>query len=428
MTPTTPLLSDLERRLLTLLRQWSPEIVSFCQRLLQTPSVNGVHDERAVAEVIAEQAQRLGLHTQIVALDPRRPNVIVSTAAQGETGLLLLGHLDTVPPGDESRWTYPPYAGAIVGGRLYGRGAIDTKGGMAAALYALGALRALATLQGTTDTDMDAAGKGRTQARAQLICVPDEESGATGTLGVRFLHDQGLLGAAGAIYAYSGDKLLLGHRGLIRYRVQCTGEMIHTGMPEWQEGTAGANAVLGMAWLLAALDRRSTHLSYSTTPHFERFRTLITPGTLINGGVGAGMVPDRCEALVDVRLTPEHTLTSITALLEEVMRDLSHAHQRLTYRYDVLNHIPAAISDERAPLFSTAEGVIEALTGAKPPRQVAGPANEGYLLIERGIPCLCGLGPAGENAHAIDEYVEIDSLTQAASVFALTALRLSHVS
>jgi acetylornithine deacetylase/succinyl-diaminopimelate desuccinylase-like protein len=91
-----------------------------------------------------------------------------------------------------------------------------------------------------------------------------------------------------------------------------------------------------------------------------------------------------------------------------------------------MNHIPAALSDERAALFPIVEGVIAELTGQTPPRLVAGPANEGYLLIERGIPCLCGLGPVGENAHAVDEYAEVESLARAANIFALTASRMDR--
>lgn len=410
MMPPMPDAPAAESQLRAYLRHAEPQIIAFCQRLLQTPSVNGVHPEAAVAQVIADEARRLGLVVEVVAMQPDRPNVIVSTAPTGDTGLLLLGHLDTVAVGDESRWTYPPFSGTVADGKVYGRGAIDTKGGMAAAVYALAALRETA---GALNA-----------GRAQLICVPDEESGATGTLGVKFLHAQGWLQGMGAIYAYSGEKLLLGHRGLIRYRLRCKGEMIHTGMPEWQAGTAGANAVLGMARLLVALE--SLPFDASPAPYFEGFRTLITPGTLVSGGVGAGMVPDYCEALADVRLTPEYTLESVTALVERCITQITASMPRLSFSIVVMNHIPAALSDERAALFPIVEGVIAELTGQTPPRLVAGPANEGYLLIERGIPCLCGLGPVGENAHAVDEYAEVESLARAANIFALTASRMDR--
>src|SRR4051794_26746898 len=132
--------SPIEQQLAQTLSDFKPDLVAFCQRLIQTPSVNGVDDEIAVAEVISAEARRLGLSVQIIGEFPQRPNVIVSTHDEGDTGLLLIGHLDTVPPGDVQNWDHSPFSGTISEGRIYGRGAIDTKGGMAAAIYALAAL------------------------------------------------------------------------------------------------------------------------------------------------------------------------------------------------------------------------------------------------------------------------------------------------
>ncbi|MCA9903865.1 MAG: M20/M25/M40 family metallo-hydrolase, partial [Anaerolineae bacterium] len=148
-------------------------IAGFCSRLIQIPSVNGVDDEVNLAQAIADEARALGLAAELAGADVQRPNVIISAGMGATTGLLLLGHLDTVPAGDPTRWSWPPFGGVIGEGRVHGRGAIDTKGGMAAALYALAILQAVP----------DALPGGR----AQLICVPDEESGATGTLGIRWL-------------------------------------------------------------------------------------------------------------------------------------------------------------------------------------------------------------------------------------------------
>ncbi|MFQ3566610.1 MAG: M20/M25/M40 family metallo-hydrolase [Aggregatilineales bacterium] len=398
-----------EQRLLDHVAGQRDVIAGLCSRFIQTPSVNGIHAEAAIAEVIADAGRALGLFVERVSADPERPNVIVSTSADGPTGLLLLGHLDTVPAGDEAAWVYPPFAGTIADGRVHGRGAIDTKGGMAAALGALAALKA-------TEGALQ-------QGRATLVCVPDEETGATGTLGIKVLAEQGLLDGLGAIYAYSGDELLLGHRGLLRYRLTCTGEAIHTGSLDWQERRGGANAVTGMARLLIALERQVFPLS--AHHYFESYRTVITPGTVVQGGTSISIVPDRCEALVDIRLTPEHDLDFFTPRLEAAIADATRTQKGLSFAYEVLNFIPAALSEESAPFFSVLEEVIYAVKGMRPIRAVAGPANEGYLLIELGIPTVCGMGPAGDNAHAPNEYVEIEGLVEAASIYALAARRLS---
>jgi acetylornithine deacetylase/succinyl-diaminopimelate desuccinylase-like protein len=399
-----------ERALFEAVHAFAPALHVFTSRLIQTRSVNGLHPEHGLAEVIAAEAARLGLHAEIVGEQPSRPNVIVSTAPGGETGLLLLGHLDTVPPGDASDWTHPPFSGAVADGRIYGRGACDTKGGMAASLYALAAL---ARIPGALE-----------RGRAQFIGVPDEETGATGTLGIKYLDARGLLHGLGAIYAYSGHEITLGHRGLLRYKLVCTGQAIHTGAQAWQDGTGGANAVTGMARLLLALE--SLSFPHSTAPYFTPYRTVITPGTMISGGTSINIVPDRCEALVDIRLTPEATRPAIEAQIDTVIEHLKAHSSRLSWTYTCLNDVPAAMSDEHAPLISAVESAVLSVTGAQPPRGVAGPANEGYLLIERGIPTICGLGPMGENAHAPDEYVELNGLVDAAAIFALTAHRLAR--
>ena len=100
-------------------------LITLLQKLVQTPSVNGVHPEAAVAEVVAQFAQAQGLGVEVVARDAARPNVLVRLGPPGEVGLLLVAHTDTVAPGDEAAWAHPPFAGVIQDGRLYGRGAVD---------------------------------------------------------------------------------------------------------------------------------------------------------------------------------------------------------------------------------------------------------------------------------------------------------------
>ena len=404
-----PLTDPIEQRIAETVQANKPALVDFCRRLIQTPSVNGMDDELHVAELIAAEARKLGLSIQIVGAQPNRPNVIASTRDSGETGLLLLGHLDTVPPGDLSSWMYPPFSGEIAGGKIYGRGAIDTKGGMAAAIYALAAVK-----------DQLKDGK-----RAQFIGVPDEESGATGTLGIKWLSEHRFLSGKGAIYAYSGSEIILGHRGLLRYRLICTGQAIHTGAFEWQEQTSGANAVTGMARLLLALEQINAAFPRSSAPYFERFRTVMTPGTIISGGVSINIVPDGCEALIDIRTTPENDPQTIEALLDQAISAIKSTNASLKFRYERLNFIPAVCSDERAPVFNILADLIPQVRGIPAVKTVAGPANEGYLLIERGIPTVCGFGPTGENFHAANEYVNVDGLVEAAQIFALTAYRMS---
>lgn len=258
--------------------------------------------------------------------------------------------------------------------------------------------------------------------RAQLVCVPDEETGATGTLGIKWLHAQGLLEGQGAIYAYSGDQITLGHRGLLRYMLTCHGQATHSGAPEWQEGTFGANAITGMAKLLLELE--AIRFGYSSARHFGQFRTIITPGTLISGGTSINIIPDHCEAAVDIRLTPETNRQHIEALMDECMARVSN-ERGVRFSRTLLNDASAALIPDDAKIVQVLDGVVRDVKHKTPQHLVAGPTNEGYLLIDRGIPTICGFGPDGENFHGIDEYVTIDSLVETTAVFAVAAHRMT---
>ena len=117
--------------------KFSQEIITLCQELIRIPSVNGKNNELEIAQFIAGFARDHGLETELPALEPNRPNVLVRLGPSTVPGLVLVGHMDTVPTGKLENWHYPPFSGKITGNKLFGRGAIDNKGGIAAALGAL---------------------------------------------------------------------------------------------------------------------------------------------------------------------------------------------------------------------------------------------------------------------------------------------------
>ncbi len=380
-------------------------LVALCRDLIQTPSVNGVHPERAVAEVVASFARSHGLDVDLPALDPQRPNVLVRVGPAGIPGLVLIAHLDTVAVGAESAWNHAPFGGEVVGGRMYGRGAIDTKGGLAAALAALVML----------------AERG-VQQPVLLAGVPDEESGATGTLGVKHLHAQGLLAGRGAIYVYPGsDELVIGHRGVLRLVLQAHGRAMHTGSTQWQDSPPGQNAVAGMAEILGELERLRFVDSMPGTL-FAPFRTVITP-TTINGGSGPSMVPAYCEARVDIRLVPAFPREQVEAAVRQIVEQVIQRRPPLRVEIGVEASIPPTQIDPQEPIVVAVREAAHSILGHDPQPAISGPANESYLLNEFGIPT-CIIGPNGANAHAADEYVEIDSLMRSAEVYMRVAERM----
>jgi len=388
--------------LLTAAGKYQKDITAFLCDLVRIPSVNGRDTEAALAERIQAEANQLGFDSRLVALQPERPNILVTYGA-GDNRFALISHMDTVAEGDPARWSSPPFAAEVKEGRIIGRGTADNKAGIACSLYTLVLLRDLNLLD---------------LPRQQVIVagVVDEESGACSPLGVRHLIDSGALQARGAVYAYASDIVCIGHRGLIRLELTARGQSIHAGLAEWHHHNQGANAVMALADLLLRLE--SLNIPAATSPGFEHLGFTITPGTTFRGGSYPSIVPDSANAIVDIRLLPGQPSAHVFERVREQIRAVEKERPRISIEMKVIVDIPGAAIPPDHPLALLAQDYTEAVTSRRWATAGAGPANEGYMLIEAGIPTLCGFGPTGGNPHAPDEWVEINSLPATIAIFA----------
>jgi acetylornithine deacetylase/succinyl-diaminopimelate desuccinylase-like protein len=382
--------------------KYEKDITAFLRDLVRIPSVNGRDTEAALAERIQAEANHLGFDSRLVALQPERPNVLV-TYGTGADRFALISHMDTVAEGDPASWSSPPFAAEVRDGRMIGRGTADNKAGIACSLYTLALLRDLNLLD---------------PARQQVIVagVVDEESGACSPLGVRHLIDSRALQAGGAIYAYASDIVCIGHRGLIRLELTARGQSVHAGLEKWHQRKQGANAVMALADLLLRLE--SLNIPAATPPGFEHLGFTITPGTTFRGGSYPSIVPDSASAVVDIRLLPGQPSADVLERVREQIRGVENERSGISFEMNVTVDIPGAAIAQDHPLALLAQDYTEAVTGRRWATAGAGPANEGYMLIEAGIPTLCGFGPTGGNPHAPDEWVEVNSLPATVAMFA----------
>lgn len=381
--------------------KYEEPLLAFLQDLVRIRSVNGRHNEKAVAERIVAEAMRLGLDGQLIAKESARPNALVRWGS-GSRGFALIGHMDTVAAGDASQWQLPPFEPTLRDGRLYGRGTADNKAGLAIGLYTLALLRDLGQLNPNNVTLI-------------LAGVVDEESGASSDLGVRYLLDEGYLPVQGAIYTYASDIVCVGHRGLLRLVLTAQGTAVHSGSEKWSRGEGGVNAVTGLAAILLQLEQLD--LPYEPHPAFDHFGFTLTPGTLISGGEFESMVPALATAVVDCRLMPGQAPELVVTAVQNCINVECAKRPGLTVAIEVKNQLPAAAILAEHPLAQIAQRHAEALTGRPWPIRGAGPANEGYMLISVGIPTLPGFGPTGGNAHAPDEWVKVASLVDTAVIY-----------
>ncbi len=382
--------------------RYQSDLTAFLRDLVRIPTVNGRDPEGPLARRLQEEANKLRLESHLVALQPERPNIMVTYGA-GADRFALIAHMDTVAEGDLTGWSSPPFAADVKEGRIIGRGAADNKAGIACGLYTLALLRDLKLID---------------PVRQQVLVagVVDEESGACSPLGVLHLLDSGALQAWGAIYAYTSDIVCIGHRGLIRLELNAKGQSIHAGLQEWHNHARGANAVIALADTLLRLE--SLDVPAIPPPGFENLGFTITPGTLFRGGSFASVVPDSASAVVDIRLLPGQASAEVLDLVWEQIRIVENERSPVTFEMKVTVDIPGAVIPTDHPLALLAQDYTESVTGRRWATAGAGPANEGYMLISAGIPTLCGFGPTGGNPHAPNEWVEIDSLPMTTVMFA----------
>lgn len=376
--------------------------IAFLQKLVQTPSVNGEQGEKDISQVIAEEARKLGLPFKTEYENPERPNVFVGEGFENDKNLLLVAHTDTVSVGDVNSWENNPFSGLIKGDRLYGRGAVDCKGGIALSLYVLKILKDLGKLDA-----------------AKFVGVADEESGGDSPLGLKSLLAKGLK-ARGAVYTYGGgdsySRLTIGHRGWIRLWISSFGESTHTGSTSWHKRIKGENAIDGIVDLLVGL--RDYELPQQN-PYFPDLGFTLTP-TMIEGGRGESIVPDHCKLLIDIRTLPEHNNKQIIDDLTKLVGKLSKDKKR--FEVTIKNNVSAALTDPGCSLVQKAKELSQTIFGEEPQLVGSGPGNESYMLINNGIPTIVGFGPLGGNSHSPNEYADLSSINN--SLKFLTELAL----
>lgn len=351
--------------------------------------------EGEVPTLIFEQLKSIGLMPRYLGASRERPNVIAEWGEKrGRMGLMLNGHMDTIPP--EGRDTISPYSGAVRNGKLYGLGALDMKASLAAYVYAVKAL---------------IAAKVKIKGKLTLAFVVDEESGACSPYGTQYLLDQGCVPKACLIGEHGSQYVRTGQRGSYRFRIVTRGEAVHTGVSAWEKGEAGHNAVVDMAKVIEAL--QGLEIPFKPARMFDGRKPVFTFPTKISGGVGLNVVPAICEAYGDVRLLPGNSDAQVKILMVECLQKLG-----VPYEIQDLMFVPAVEIDPHDPLVLTLQKTIKSVLGYLPEARVSGPGTDGWMMVKRDIPTIMGFGPDGGGEHGKGEWVDLESLQKITEVYA----------
>lgn len=370
------------------------ELVAIAQRLVRIPSENPPGDTRAVCEAIREELEPAGFQIEIVETTPGFANLVATYAFDrpGRT-LILNGHVDVVPVGDTAdRWTHPPYGAELHDGRLYGRGSLDMKGQVAGLL---------AAARWVAASDLPLAG------RIVFTAVADEEQG--GRRGTGALIDAGRVqGDAVLVVEGSDGGITLAHRGMCFVRLTTRGRSAHASVPE-----NGVNAVERMLDVLVAC--RS--LGFVHTPHPLLGSPSVAVGTTISGGSRTNVVPDCCEATLDVRHVPGMTRESVLRDLEDHFRSLP-SEGRPDVEIVVWGESGETSPDEE--IVRVAAGAHEREFGDAPTLRGERAATDGWWFTNRaGLPTIVAMGPGTvEGVHIVDECIDVAELERYTRVYA----------
>jgi succinyl-diaminopimelate desuccinylase len=385
---------------------------TFLQAMVRTPSVflPGVPgaNEAAAADMIYGLLHAWGWEPRREEVAPGRPNVVAELrGAHGPGSLLLMeGHTDVVTPGDPAAWSDEPFAGRIVGRRLYGRGACDMKGGLVAMLFAARALQcAGAPFRGTL-----------------RLLVPVDEEGLM--LGVKALVEQGYAdGAAGCIVCEpEGGELCVAQKGSLRLRLLSYGRIAHGAMPQ-----TGVNALAGMVRWLGRVLELEAELNAGGPTHPLLGPCYISPtvarAPLDGDASQINCLPDRCDAFLDIRTAPPLEHPALIARIAALGEELRAAHPAYRFAVEVLDDRPATEIDPAHPLVRALSAAHAAVHGAPPPLGGVPGSTDGTIIAARtGVPVVV-YGPGDKwLPHQPDEHVDLDEVGRAAQVYVRTAL------
>ncbi|MGH2551473.1 MAG: M20 family metallopeptidase, partial [Thermomicrobiales bacterium] len=316
------------------------EVIEFLQKLIQQPSVNPPGDVRKAVEVCQRVLDAEGFATRIVAIDEVKPNLVAEFGPGDGPVLCFNAHLDVVPPGELAGWKFGPFDGTEHDGRVYGRGAGDDKASVAAQVMAAIALaRSEVPLRGSI----------------VVTAVADEEIG--GPAGTRaMIEHSGIKPDYVVVGEQTMNRVAVGEKGFSGCKIVTIGKTAHGALP-WE----GANAIEAMAEVIVALRRELwPKLKHRTHPYFQPSAATVN---LIEGGVKANVVPDRCEIYIDRRAIPGEDLVASVAEVREIAERAVANVPGVTVAIEVPFSVPAIMTPADSPTVTALVEAIKYLDG-----------------------------------------------------------------
>jgi succinyl-diaminopimelate desuccinylase len=311
--------------------------------------------------------------------------------------LMFAGHTDVVPPGDETAWLHPPFSGAVKDGVLYGRGAVDMKGGIACAIAAV--------------LDHLAANGGKPKGSISFLITGDEEGIAVnGTpkllkwvaeRGEKF--DHCILSEPSNV-ATLGDTIKVGRRGSLNGTLVVSGKQGHVAYPDRAD-----NPIRGLVKLIEVLQSAPLDTGSEQFPpsHLE-FTSIDVGNKTVNH------IPGEARARFNIRFNDRHTLDSLKTLLQERARKAAGNSIRFAFEFQPSN--AGVFVTRPGPFLDVVTGAINTVTGRKPELSTSGGTSDARF-ISNYCPVV-EFGLVGGTMHQVDERTPVADLRTLTEIYA----------
>jgi len=424
-------MEDASSRSQRLAKRRRAEVVRICKALIAAQSQNPPGDTRAAAGVASDFLSEVGCHTRVTGISRKKANLLCTIGnRRSRQHLILCSHLDVVPPGDRDEWKTDPFKPTLKDGRLYGRGAADAKGPTASMLAGF---RILASEFERVLND-----KAITLA---LVC--DEEIG--GFLGAGWLlQNNNIRGSACLIGEPSytdqtSSRVIVGERGLAWFRLQSRGKPAHASMPPLGRNAitqllpiikkfhditrtkhrtpAGIKNAAGNSRRIMRAIARENHAPVKPLAHGVDHYTL-SLGT-IRGGTKTNVVPDNCEAEVDIRIPIRGSIREAQRFVNRILTPHVNAQ--------ILNRSNPSFTPETSKLVSITMTAAESILGrGRAPIALAPYTSDAHWFRELLHIPACTFGP-GYTFHVYNEFVPVRQLVDSVAVYVSTALTYLNI-
>jgi succinyl-diaminopimelate desuccinylase len=360
-------------------------LISLAKSLIATNSESPPGREAEVAAALREHMEAHGVGCKSVG-DADRPNLIFYSHDYELGELVIHGHMDTVPVGPIEAWDYDPFAGEIVDGRLYGRGSCDMKGPLAA----------------LAESMIQYSEEGH-ETPLIMLATSDEESGCSGAEAVA---TSGIL--KGIRYGVCAEPtsldVLVGEKGMLWTKLIAHGRSAHGSRPE-----EGLNAI--------ELCMKAIRLIKETDFPYEETELMGAPTLnlgLIEGGIKINVVPDWCDASLDMRIVKGQTIVSVLEKMRSVLSNSFDGHVEVEY----VHGKDAVLTPTDAEIVDVTLDAVESKAGKRPiPTSATYGTDCSVLQPKIGIlNVICGPGSI-EQAHQPNEFIEIKEMTTSVEIY-----------